>query len=101
MERIQLYQKDTVKIQGGVFTDEDLPVDLSDKIIEILIIDERQNDKQVNVAGITTDANNFECELTSEITEKLFGNYMVQITVKYAEFSVREIKRFINVQKSF
>ena len=101
MERIQLYQKDTVKIQGGVFTDEDLPVDLSDKIIEILIIDERQNDKQVNVADIIIDANNFECELTSEITTNLFGNYMVQITVKYNEFSVREIKRFINVQKSF
>ena len=101
MERIQLYQKDTVKIQGGVFTDEDLPVDLSDKIIEILIIDERQNDKQVNVEAITTDVNNFECELTSEITGKLFGNYLIQISVKKGDFSVREIKRFINVQKSF
>ena len=101
MERIQLYQKDTVKIQGGVFTDESLPVDLSDKIIEILIIDERQNDKQVKLTDITIDANNFECELTSEITAKLYGNYMVQITVKYDEHSVREIKRFINVQKSF
>ena len=101
MERIQLYQKDTVKIQGGVFTDADLPVDLSDKIIEVLIIEERQNDNQVNVEGITTDANNFECELTSEITANLFGNYLIQISVKKGDYSVREIKRFINVQKSF
>ena len=101
MERIQLYQKDTVKIQGGVFTEEGLPVDLSDKIIGILIIDERQNDKQVKVADITIDGNNFECELTSEITAKLYGNYMIQISVKKDDFSVREIKRFINVQKSF
>ena len=101
MERIQLYQKDIVKIQGSVFTDAGLAVDLSDKIIEVLIIEERQNDNQVNVEDITTDANNFECELTSDITANLFGNYLIQISVKKDDFSVREIKRFINVQKSF
>ena len=101
MERIQLYQKDTIKLQGAVFTDADVPVDLADKTLEILVIDERNNSQQIDVENITIENNTFECEISEEVTKDLLGNYLLQITIIKDEYSVREIRQFINVKKSF
>lgn len=103
MERLNLYQKDTIGIKGGFFDKDDKPIDLSDKEIEIKIIRESNNTEILVLKDddILVNANTIECKITGEETGKMFGNYLMQMTVFLNGVSIREVQQFMNVKKSY
>ena len=103
MERLNLYQKDTIGIKGGFFDKDDNPIDLSDKEVEIKIIRESNNTEILVLKDddILVNANTIECEITGEETGKMFGNYLMQMTVFLNGVSIREVQQFMNVKKSY
>ena len=103
MERLNIYQKDTMKCGGTLFDNENNPLNFDDKEVIVLIVKESNPKERIEIKGedITIVDNRMSFDITSEMTANMTGNYVIQITINKDDYSVREIKRFINVSQSF
>jgi hypothetical protein len=103
MERLKIYQKDTMTCSGSLFDNENNPLNFADKEVLVLIVKESNPKERIEIKGdaITIVDNTMSFDITSEMTEDMIGNYVIQITINNEDYSVREIKRFINVSQSF
>lgn len=103
MERLKIYQKDTMTCAGSLFDNENNPLNFADKEVVVLIVKESNPKERIEIKGvdITIVDNTMSFDITSEMTEHMIGNYVIQITINNEGYSVREIKRFINVSQSF
>ena len=103
MERLKIYQKDTMACSGSLFDNDNNPLNFADKEVIILIVRESNPKDRIEIKGedITIAENRMSFDITSEMTANMIGNYVIQITINNNGYSVREIKRFINVSQSF
>lgn len=103
MERLKIYQKDTMKCGGTLFDNENNPLNFDDKEVIVLIVKESNPKERIEIKGdaIAIVDNTMSFDITSEMTGNMIGNYVIQITINKEGYSVREIKRFINVSQSF
>ena len=103
MERLKIYQKDTMTCSGSLFDNENNPLNFDDKEVIILIVKESNPKERIEIKGdaINIVNNTMSFDITSEMTGNMIGNYVIQITINKDGYSVREIKRFINVSQSF
>ena len=103
MERLKIYQKDTMTCSGSLFDNENNPLSFDDKEVVVLIVKESNPKERIEIKGdaIAILNNTMSFDITSEITADMIGNYVIQITINNEDYSVREIKRFINVSQSF
>ena len=103
MERLKIYQKDTMTCSGSLFDNENNPINFADKEVIVLIVRESNPKDRIEIKGddITIAENRMSFDITSEMTANMIGNYVIQITINNNGYSVREIKRFINVSQSF
>ena len=103
MERLKIYQKDTMTCSGSLFDNENNPLNFDDKEVIILIVKESNPKERIEIKGdaINIVDNRMSFDITSAMTGNMIGNYVIQITINKDGYSVREIKRFINVSQSF
>ena len=103
MERLKIYQKDTMTCSGSLFDNENNTLSFADKEVIVLIVRECNPKERIEIKGgdITIVDNRMSFDITSETTANMIGNYVIQITINNNGYSVREIKRFINVSQSF
>ena len=103
MERLKIYQKDTMTCSGSLFDNENNHLRFADKEVIALIVRESNPKERIEIKGedITIVDNRMSFDITSEMTANMIGNYVIQITINNNGYSVREIKRFINVSQSF
>lgn len=103
MERLKIYQKDTMTCSGSLFDNENNPLSFADKEVIVLIVRESNPKERIEIKGvdITIVDNRMSFDITSEMTANMIGDYVIQITINNNGYSVREIKRFINVSQSF